>query len=1169
MQPESEIEELELEPEVLEDAEVPLLAIEGSRIGRYEVIRRLGAGGMATVFLGRDPDGQTFAIKLFQPQDPDPQAMARFRREYLALRRLDHANIVSVNDAGLHEGHPYFAMEFVEGHDLSHEQAHLAALEPEQRFARVTEIFIQLCRALDYIHGSGLVHRDLKPSNVLITTDGQVKLTDFGIARNLLSNLQLTGPRQFLGTVTHIAPEQIQGQRVDHRADLYSLGVLLYELLTRRRPFKAEDTVGYAYLHVHRAPTPPRSLDPNIPANMEAVTLRLLLKNPADRFQSGEAAIASLHGQQANELVPPQRDPEQVPWVGREQELRNLTALLSHPSERPGHLVVVEGSWGQGKSRLVREVLLQLPLEGVGTLTGVCSNPDIPYEGFQGIVSAMVREVREGEDRRGRQLLKRAQEVLAWAFPQSAGGMPNSDVVEPRLERYRIATALMDLIVWLAVRRPRILMLDDIHKTDRATRELVTYMAQQLHKRRIPVIFVVTLEPNDAPPLPLLDGRFEHLVTRMPLTPMSLEDIQTLSRLLMGDGALKPIEEIARGAQGRPAFAIELAQEWLRMQGTEEATSALPPIPPVIREAILESLSEIHMPGVEIIALLAALGREATSTFLRQVLVLREDILRERLARLEREAWMGVRQWDGAEQWDLPSWVSRKVLYESLSESTRQDLHARLARALSRQRRHNPDDLASLAEQLHLATRYDEAWPHHLNAADILLERRSARAALHHLNWAEEIADRLTMGDNAMALREDRARLLRLKGRALFSMGQTRPGLDALRASLRLSERLGTPEVVATARHAVGVSLLALGHYKEAERALRSASKAWGEASSEKGSAQTLIAQGELQWAMGRPGRSEGPIREALSIANNNGERNLRADALLVAGIVSFGRGDGRAAVDALNTAEVEYRSIHARPGLARCLATRLEISWWLGNLAGANSTIEEAIRLARETDMRMALAQSNLVQGFIRQELGQWDTAAAIFEEVVQLSKRPGYAELTAAARVGRAWVALGRGDPGSALGWLDQSKKRWQGGWYQTLLACRAWALAALGQTEDAQETLRSIEDSPGPLAPRVVLRVAMGWAALLMGNVDESRHLAYHAIKRADRMGLKPIALHAHLLLQAAAYQVGDLGQAGLIRKDIDILVDHLQQGLSMEAADMLRDRPDLVLPDEAAA
>lgn len=1166
MLPDTDIEEIELEPEQGDNSRFVELP-ESVRFGRYDLVRRLGSGGMATVYLGRDPDDGLYAIKVFQHHGSDPQSFARFRREYLALSRLSHPNIVGVKDAGLQDGKPWFAMEFVEGHDLKAEASALAAFPPEERFQRITDLFVQLCEALDYIHGSGLVHRDLKPSNVLVTPEGQVKLTDFGIARDLLTSVHLTGPGQFLGTVTHIAPEQIQGHAVDHRADLYSLGVLLYELLTRRRPFKATDNIGYAYLHVHRAPPPPRSVDPDIPPALEEVALKLLLKNPADRFQSGEAAIAALEGREAGELVPPERRPDQVPWVGRDRDVRGLSLLLK-PSDYPGHLVLVEGPWGVGKTRLLREVLLRMPLEGVGVFEGRCAEGSRPYEGLYGLVSGMVQEVREGKDKPGRQLLQRVGADLAWAFPGVVDAEPEP-VIEPRMERYRIATAMMDLIVWLAVRRPRLLFIDDIHRSDRATRELVTYMAVQLAQRRIPVMFVVSSEPSDAPPLPLLGPEHKELVTRVAVRPMPHEDMHTLARLLMGEGALKPIDEMARGAQGRPAFLIELVDAWRRLQAEDDTDPALPPIPPRVREAILQSIEDIHMPGVEILALLAALGREATSTFLRQVLVIREDILKERLARLEREGWLGVRQWEGAEQWDLPSWVSRRVLYETLAEASRQDLHARLARALSRKKDLSPDDLASMAEQLHLAGRFDEAWPHHLNAAEVLLDRRSARAALLHLNSAEEIADRLTVGDRAMALREDRARLLRLKGRALFCMGQTRPGLDALRASLRLSERLGTPEIVATARLAVGNSLLALGHHAEADKALKSAARAWREASDELGLGATLVAESELSWAIGRPGRSEEPIREALALANRHNDRSLRANALQVAGLVSFGRGDGKAAMDALASAEVEYRSIHARPGLATCLAARAEIGWWLGELGVAIVSAEEAVKVARETDMRLALAQSKLVIGLLQQEMGQWDDAAATFEQVVSLSRRPGYAELTAAARVGRAWVALGRGDPGSALTWLVLPRKQTQGGWCQALLACRAWALAALGQTEEAQATLRSIEDSPGPLAPRVILRVAMGWAALMMGNVDEARHLAYHALKRAERMGLRPTALHAYLLLQAAALQVGDENQAGALRVEIEGLVEQLIVGLPPEQTERLRARPDLLLPDEAAA
>lgn len=1162
---ELELEEVEPLPLTLDPPEEP----EEGRVGRYRLIRRLGTGGMAIVWLGEDGEGLQLAVKVFQPRDPDPQGLARFQREYLALRRLTHPNVVSVRDAGVHDGRPWFAMEFVDGQDLRKERKALAALPASERFTRIRHLFVQLCRALAYIHGAGLVHRDLKPSNVLIKPDGTLKLTDFGIARDLMDPQHLTAPGQFLGTVTHIAPEQIQGLPVDHRADLYSLGVLLYELLTGQRPFVANDSLGYAYLHAYRTPTPPRSLDLDIPPELEQVALRLLHKSPADRFQSAQDALLLLDGGALHELLPAPLAAAQVPWIGRWAELEFVHQLLSRPTERCGQIVCIEGPWGIGKTRLVREVLLRLPLQGVGVSEGYTAGSALPYEAFQGVVEQALREIREEGDRRGNHLLERIKPALDWAFPQAFGEDPPT-ILELRLERYRTAMALMDLLVFLAVRRPRVVFLDEIQRADRASRELVAFLARELSNRRVPVTFVVTLEPGDSPPLPLI-GRKQHpLVTHISLFPLQQEEMTSLLKVLVGTGPLIPLEELARGAQGRPGFAVELASAWRSQRKVVEGPRELPPIPPVVREAVLESLAYIHMPGVEVIALLAALGREANAQFLRSVLIKKESVLIKRLEQLEAEGWLTVRQWEGAEQWDLPSWVARKVVYESLSEATRQDLHGRLANTLARKGAHEtPDDLASLADQLHQAGRFDEAWPRHIQAAVVMLERRSARAALIHLNRAEAIADRLThLEDAAEQLREERARVMRLKGQAQVAIGSTAAGLRSLRNAVRLAERLDRTGMVAMARYALGTALVELDLLDEAEPELESAARLWEEADNMVAYAATRVSLAELYIHRGKPGQSETPLRQAMTLATLHDSRSLLADALAISGSAGFARGDGIAAMDALVASEAEYRAMQARTGLAQCLTSRAEIAWWLGDLHTSVATAEEASRLARETDLRFQLTRCQWVLGMGRFERGRWDDAATLFEQVVELATKPNYIEIKAAGEVWRAWVALGRGDPGSALHWLTERAPT-RGGWTRTAIACRAWALAALGRLDEARPLLVGLEESVGPLAPQVVLRVAMGWATLLLGDAHEAHALGDRALKRAYRMGLRPAALQACLLLLASARQLERPVDISQHQAGVQSLVHQLSLTLPPDEAQQLRLRPDLVTPSEAAA
>jgi eukaryotic-like serine/threonine-protein kinase len=251
---------------------------------RYRVEAKIGAGGMAEVYRGFDQVlNRTVAIKVLNPQfAKDAAFVERFRREAQAAARLNHPNIVGVYDHGADNGTQYIVMEFIEGRTLA--DALGAGRQPTP--VQAAGVAQHICQALGAAHAQGVIHRDIKPENVMVTRDGTVKVMDFGIAR-LLSGPE-TAPQTsaVLGTATYLSPEQAQGQPVDARSDIYSLGAVLYEMLAGRPPFTGDSPVAIAYKHVNEAPVPPSQRSPDVPPRLDAVVMRALSKNPANRYQS-------------------------------------------------------------------------------------------------------------------------------------------------------------------------------------------------------------------------------------------------------------------------------------------------------------------------------------------------------------------------------------------------------------------------------------------------------------------------------------------------------------------------------------------------------------------------------------------------------------------------------------------------------------------------------------------------------------------------------------------------------------------------------------------------------------------------------------------------------------------------------------------------------------------
>jgi len=257
--------------------------------GRYELDRIVGRGGMAEVYRARDLRlDRVVAVKtLREDLARDQTFQARFRREAQSAASLNHPSIVAVYDTGEdnsgHQHVPFIVMEYVDGRTIRDLLRDDRRLLPE----RSLEITDGVLRALDYSHRAGIVHRDIKPGNVMLNRQGEIKVMDFGIARAVAdTQATMTQTAQVIGTAQYLSPEQARGERVDSRSDLYSVGCLLYELLTGRPPFTGDSPVAIAYQHVRENPVPPSRVDPTLPAWADPIVLRAMEKDPADRYQT-------------------------------------------------------------------------------------------------------------------------------------------------------------------------------------------------------------------------------------------------------------------------------------------------------------------------------------------------------------------------------------------------------------------------------------------------------------------------------------------------------------------------------------------------------------------------------------------------------------------------------------------------------------------------------------------------------------------------------------------------------------------------------------------------------------------------------------------------------------------------------------------------------------------
>ena len=551
------------------------------RIGRYELVRRVGAGGMGVVYEARDTrDDSRLALKVLLPHAAEEQdGLLRFKREFRALARLHHPNVVRVFDAGIDDDTAFIAMEFLDGVNV---REHLMAAEPgAARTAELRRCLSQIFGALAYIHARRIVHRDLKPENVLVCHDSRVKLMDFGVARLLKAPSSSSG---LLGTFAYMAPEQVTGGDIDGRADLYAIGVLLYEVLVGDYPFAVEPPAAALHHHVNTEPPSVLEQAPDADPRLADLCHRLLMKDPLDRVQSADEALALLadaageasfdeeERSETGQLFAPR-------FIGRGGPLATLEHAVERTATGSASVVLVEGASGLGKSRLIQE-LRRRHKHQITILVGACAPERLhPYQPIQAILDEIKTVVSRSPEAIIRRILGRDGALVHTISPQLArlGGPVSTAHVDPAERRIRLHKAVIGVIGRLALTRPVVMVVEDVHFADSGSREVLWNAARTFLQPRqdgqwgtvCPVSLVLTRRllaegPDHAEDL---IRRLEErgLLERVHLGPFEQNEVAFMVRSMTGveSVASGPLRALMQLTGGRPMMVSEVLEAWI------------------------------------------------------------------------------------------------------------------------------------------------------------------------------------------------------------------------------------------------------------------------------------------------------------------------------------------------------------------------------------------------------------------------------------------------------------------------------------------------------------------------------------------------------------------------------------------------------------------------------
>jgi serine/threonine-protein kinase len=385
---------------------------------RYELLKQLGGGGMAIVYMGRDTMlNRLVTVKMLRPEfTSDEDFVKRFRREAQAVASLSHPNIVSIYDVGLEDKTHYLVMEYVEGDNLKNLIREKGVVPVD----RAVEIARQVCEALQHAHENNIVQRDIKPQNILITKGGRAKLTDFGIAREA-TTATLTQTDTIVGSVHYLSPEQARGETAGPRSDIYSLGIVLYEMVTGVLPFKGETPIGVALKHIQEIPVQPSSLNPSVSPALEMVIIRALAKDPADRYQTASQMAAELEKLSGAAAVDLKQDDDEfatrvIPAIQPLQEdLQPAGENNINTRSRP---VIM---W-------LGLVLLIMAIAGAAAFWYYVNVPEVSVPDVTGETEADAREILQGQGIKNIQIARNAHPNVAQGLVISQDPEPDTKI---------------------------------------------------------------------------------------------------------------------------------------------------------------------------------------------------------------------------------------------------------------------------------------------------------------------------------------------------------------------------------------------------------------------------------------------------------------------------------------------------------------------------------------------------------------------------------------------------------------------------------------------------------------------------------------------------------------------------------------------------------------------
>lgn len=1048
--------------------------------GPFTILEPLGKGGMGVVYLAQHREtGDHVALKTLEREHAG--RAHELRREIAILARLTHPGIVRLVGEGRHEGLPWYAMEYLEGRtlrayfseaewiapgpaesliptrvvsdaiqgagagvapsgpteawdatDLDASGEIEAVFDAQQR--RALRWMSQACRALSYMHGEGVIHCDLKPSNVLVTDENQVKLLDFGVAgraalRVDADSVDRAGMRA--GTALYMPPERILGESYDARADLYTLGIILFQIIARRVPFTAERVEAILFAQLREEPPPLETLGVHVPKRLERLIGALLAKRPKDRpghVDSVLEVLESLHLSEPPAVTLPSPRPYlyQPELVGRQDLLLALDARTTAAQEGKGNAVLLGGGAGVGKSRIALELVREARGAGMHIVTGegVWVETEAGRQGaaplglWKRFLHRVVDSARS-DAQTARRLLGANAHVLAPFVPEILEVAPAPVNPGAPKDRRAILGAMADIVAAAAEEKPLLMILDDLQWADDLSTDVLRHLVDAWNLWEQSVC-IVGLYRSDGE-LGALSGLFQCGVEVLRVDRLGSADVAAMAADCLGiDQLPRPLEAFVQSeSAGNPFFVAEylallVEQRVLERDASGRFALARPlsdvdtssgeGAPRHVQDVVGLRIANLEVGARNIAQSAAILGRFVPTELVRQVAGVDRDTLAYLLDILRRR--------DILED-HAPGYV--RFVHERLREAVTRTMPANRARLLHGRAAHA---LAPRARGDSLADLADVA-SHFERAGDVVSASRSYRRAAataaaayvhseaeRYLRYALELADVDALESLSCAAQLSRD--------VLVPSGRVEEAGELLAANLERTSGTGPGAERAAAYHVLATVLDQKG---EAD----TARLAWEDGLEIARACGAVQVQADCQAALAHQDMDAGRHDEALArleaaegLYRHLTDSSGMARTIVTTGRVFLSQGNYTHAMALFQHAQGLFQDLRDRGGQASALRNQAQLDLRMGRLSAAERRLRAALELLTRTDLRHEQSSIMLDLGLLAQLHGRYAEAEDTLQNAVEMCRDAGNrrAEARGLTRLGQLFVAQGKPD-------------------------------------------------------------------------------------------------------------------------------------------------------------